>query len=236
MNKYIAVLLISVCVVLTGCGSKGDTSSGGASADLSRTENSVTTDSGATIFLDYDQVVSVNDVVNVNYAVRNTAGVDHPGTLHWGDYSADRVRSNGSLNHIYRSPGTYQIAIQQDGEEKAVVGSITVQSFTQEKGDCKILSFEFFPSSGTISRASGLHAIVDYEVSTVSLSPTQVDISFSSRLLGRRNQYVSTWDYGSVTQLQVRVDKGQIRIDYPLEIPVQREELMDCCTAFQVVL
>ncbi len=179
MNKCMAVLLILVCVVATGCGNKGDTSTGGASADLSRSENTITNDRGGLIYVVYDEKVFVDDVARVKYAVRNSAGEDQPGTLHWGDNSSSRVRGNGLLKHIYRTPGTYTIAIQPDDEKKLVVASVIVE--IKQKSlpifspggvnlvpdgrvtipNCEIIDVAFMPASGTVSKQnSALRAVI----------------------------------------------------------------------------
>ncbi len=176
MNKHVVLLLISVCLVLSGCGDRKDTSSSGAGTDteLSRAENILTTESGGLVYVVYDETVNVGDVVRFKYAVRNAAEENQSGTLHWDDNSSSRVRGNGLLRHVYRAPGTYKIAIQTDGSEKVVVGAILVidnEAGFVDGDQCRISSVVLFPGEGEISQNTMLRAIVDFEVNDISLSP-----------------------------------------------------------------
>jgi len=116
---------MSAILIIAGC-SNGDTSTGGGGADIPDTGGSVVTDSGSLLQVEVEDRATVDDVVNLRYTVRNSEGEDQPGTLFWNDNSSSRVRGSGSLKHIYRAAGTYNIAIQPDGEKKQIVGTITV--------------------------------------------------------------------------------------------------------------
>lgn len=125
VNKRLCVFSISILLVLAGCGDRADTSSG-SGAEIPSEENTITTDSGGLIEVVHDDEAAVNSIIRLRYVVRDSVGEDQSGTLFWDDNSSSRVRGSGLINHIYRAPGTYRIAIQPDGEEKLVVGAITV--------------------------------------------------------------------------------------------------------------
>jgi len=128
VKKHYHAALLVVVLMLAGCGDSNDTSSGGDSADVSENDDGVATDSGGVILAVSEDKALTNDVINLRYTVRNAAGEDQAGTLFWDDNSSSRVSGNGTLNHIYRAPGTYRIAIEPDGEERMIVATIEVSA------------------------------------------------------------------------------------------------------------
>ena len=129
MNRKISNCLVVLAVVLSGCGGKNHTSSGGAdAASFSQAENTIQTETGGVIYTSYSDRGMAGEAITLHIKFREKGVVPgkSTGTLHWGDFTEDRVRDGISINHKYRSAGTYTVALQPDGGQKLVVATIVI--------------------------------------------------------------------------------------------------------------
>ncbi len=156
MKKFSYVLLVSIILILAGCSDDSDTSTGGDSADVTENGGAIITNEGGLLLVEVEDQATAGSTINLRYILRDAAGLDQPGTLFWNDNTSSRIRGTGSINHIYREPGTYRIAIQPDGGERVVVGSVVVvpaEDFMILVGDWEA-TFDVVDADPSVARPS----------------------------------------------------------------------------------
>lgn len=118
MNFFKICLFVFATLFLYAC-SDGDTSS----EDTSVTE---TIDGIQVTFS--SSTVEVGEELVIAYTVIDPeTNLPVSATIRWGDVTDDRLSINEtSISHIYNSAGTFNIAIQPDGGETQVIGSVIV--------------------------------------------------------------------------------------------------------------
>ncbi len=135
MKNVFSGILLSVIMLSSGCGGNGDTSTGtGSTLALSDVENSITTGSGEFIQLTFKSTGQPGEAIQISYLIRDADGNLISGTIFWEDGSTSRIRGGGIVSHIYQNLGSYRIAVQLDGGDKNVAGTITITPANAPEG------------------------------------------------------------------------------------------------------
>ena len=133
MKSILRLIITSALFLVAGCGSHSDSDTGGGHSNgghsnLNRVDKVINLDSSAIIYVEYEEMAKVGEPWEILIKMRANGAVpgETVGTIHWGDYTDDRVRDGMTLTHSYQSSGNYTFAIQIDGDEKKVAGTVTV--------------------------------------------------------------------------------------------------------------
>ena len=124
--KISSLLAFALGVFLVGCSNQTSiTSSGSGNTNTLNKTESVESVSGSQINMIYDEPVVAGQPHTFYFQLRPQGATpgETTGTVHWGDNSSSRIRDDHTMAipHTWASEGAYDIAVQIDGEAKAVV-------------------------------------------------------------------------------------------------------------------
>ena len=168
MKKFSWVAITTMLLSIAGCGDHSRTSSGGeVASNLNRVENVIDLDSAAIIYVAYENTAEVGEEWEILIKLRASGAApgETVGTIHWGDFTDDRVRDGMTLTHSYQSSGSYTFAIQIDGDEKKIAGTVTVLGSQTSGGASAVFVSALTEASGIFSAST--------------CSPANANISFS---------------------------------------------------------
>ena len=191
MDKLLRILVFSITSLLTisliGCNSPSATTSGSGqgtghhkSPAPGATTLTAPTNENGMIYVTHSGTGTSADPIIMEVKIRDANNTPIPGTVHWGDFTDDRVYNGTILTHVYEKPGSYTIAIVPDGGEKVVISPDGFRStFTVPD------STSTLPSTSNDSSFGGVTVFAcSSDTSTVTPSTTLLSFSITSPAAG----------------------------------------------------
>ena len=187
MDTFFRTLKFSITSLLTisliGCSSPSATTSGsgqGIGHNKSPAPGAITitapTSENGMIYVTHSGTGTSADPIIMEVKIRDANNTPIPGTVHWGDFTDDRVYNGTVLTHVYEQPGSYTIAIVPDGGEKIVISPDGFRPTFTVPDSTSTLSGT---SNGSDNSSSGEVTVFGCSSSTFTINPSTTLVPYS---------------------------------------------------------